>query len=316
MTTTAQGRTKMHADETDIDLPLVRRLVAEHFPQWAGLPVEQVDSAGTSNAMFRLGEEMVVRLPRIAGAAADVEKEQDWLRLLAPQLPCAVPAPLGVGTPAHGYPWAWSVYGWLDGVNPTVGRDTEPEAGQLADDHAADLAADLAAFVTALHRIDPEGGPASYRSEPLSARDRATRRAIADLSELIDADAATAVWEAALHAPEWPGRTVWIHADLQPGNVLVADGRLSAVIDFGCLGLGDPAVDLITAWYVLPRHARPAFRTAVAAVAPAEADDASWARGRGWALSVAVAELHYYQASNPVMAEIARHVIAEVTSTA
>ncbi|MBF9069309.1 aminoglycoside phosphotransferase family protein [Streptacidiphilus sp. NEAU-YB345] len=299
----------MHADETEIDLPLVRRLVAEQFPQWAALPVERVDSAGTSNAMFRLGEEMVVRLPRIAGAAADVEKEQHWLRRLAPQLPCAVPAPLGVGTPAHGYPWAWSVYGWLDGVNPTVGQDALPESEQLADD----LAADLAAFVTALHRIDPDGGPASYRSEPLSARDQATRRAIADLHELIDADAATAVWEAALRAPEWSGPTVWIHADLQPGNVLVADGRLSAVIDFGCLGLGDPAVDLITAWYVLPRHARPAFRAAVASVSPAEADDAAWARGRGWALSVAVAELRYYQATNPVMATIARHVIAEVS---
>ncbi|MEY9938822.1 aminoglycoside phosphotransferase family protein [Streptacidiphilus sp. MAP5-3] len=298
---------KMHAHERDIDLTLVRRLVADQFPQWAGLPVEQVDSAGTSNAMFRLGEEMVVQLPRIAGAAADIDKEQAWLRRLASQLPCAVPAPLAVGTPAEGYPWAWSVYGWLDGVNPAVGQ----AGGQVATD--------LAAFVTSLHRIDPEGGPASYRAEPLSARDAVTRGAIADLHEVgelhqpIDVDAATAVWETALAAPEWPGARVWIHADLQPGNVLVANGRLSAVIDFGCLGLGDPAVDLITAWYVLPRHARPAFRSAVAAVSPAEADDASWARGRGWALSTALLELRYYRVTNPVMAAIARHVIAEVT---
>ncbi len=168
------------------------------------------------------------------------------------------------------------------------------------------FARDLAGFVTALHRVAPENGPASYRSEPLGARDAETRAAIGALRGTVDTVAATAVWEASLEAPAWPGPTVWVHADLQPGNLLVDGGRLSAVIDFGCLGLGDPAVDLIAAWYVLPARARGVFRAALGV------DDAAWARGRGWALSVALAELSSYRDTNPVMAGVARHVIGEV----
>ncbi|MFI9206003.1 aminoglycoside phosphotransferase family protein [Streptomyces sp. NPDC053048] len=288
----------MHADEADIDVSLVRRLVASRFPRWAGLPLVEVPSAGTSNAMYRLGEDMVVRLPRVAGAADDVSKEHQWLPRLAPALPVAVPVPLGSGTPAEGYPWPWSVYRWLDGEVPAAGRVTDPGS----------LARDLGGFVAALHRIDTAGGPRSYRSEPLAARDAAARRAIGELRTVVDAGAATAVWDAALRAPSWPGPAVWIHADLQPGNLLLAGGRLGAVIDFGCLGLGDPAVDLIAAWYVLPAGARDTFRAATGA------DDATWTRGRGWALSIALAELDYYRETNPVMAGIARHVIHEVTA--
>ncbi|WP_042435916.1 aminoglycoside phosphotransferase family protein [Streptacidiphilus anmyonensis] len=286
----------MHADEADTDAALVRRLLSAQFPQWAALPVEPVDRVGTSNAMFRLGDDLVVRLPRMAGAAEDVEKEHRWLPRLAPQLPVPIPVPQGQGVPGDGYPWPWSVYGWVEGANPVV--------GQLRDGDV--LAADLAAFTTALRRIDPMGGPDSYRSEPLSARDASTRRAIADLQALVDADAALAVWEYAVRAPEWNGPAAWIHADLQPGNLLVSDGRLSGVIDFGCLGLGDPAVDLMPAWYVLPAVVRPGFRAAVGA------DDAAWARGRGWALSVALMELRYYRGTNPLMAAIAGRVIEEI----
>lgn len=287
----------MHADEPDIDTPLVHRLIAGQFPRWAGLPVERVDSAGTSNAMYRLGEDMVVRLPRTAGAAGDVEKEHTWLpRLAAPPLPAAIPVPLGKGEPGEGYPWPWSVYRWLDGENPAPGRIREPRL----------LAQDMADFITALRRVDPADGPASYRSETLAERDAATRSALAELRGTLDTAAAAAAWDTALRAPEWPGPPVWIHADLQPGNLLLADARLSAVIDFGCLGLGDPAVDLIVAWYVLPASVRGAFRAAV------RADEAMWARGRGWALSVALLELRYYRDTNPAMAAIARHVIAEV----
>ncbi|MFG2290696.1 aminoglycoside phosphotransferase family protein [Streptomyces sp. NPDC048595] len=287
---------RMHTDEVDIDDSLVRRLLGTQFPRWADLPVTRVDSAGTSNAMYRLGEDLVVRLPRIAGAADDVAKEHRWLPRLAPPLPVAVPEPLGLGTPAEGYPFPWSVYRWLDGETPVVGRIADP--GRLARD--------LAEFVTALHRIAPADGPPSYRSEPLALRDAATRAAIGELRATLDADAAAAVWDTALEAPGWPGPPVWIHADLQPGNLLVARERLSAVIDFGCLGLGDPAVDLIAAWYVLPAGARGAFRAAL------DVDEATWARGRGWALSVALMECGYYQETNPVMAAIARHVIDEV----
>jgi aminoglycoside phosphotransferase (APT) family kinase protein len=290
------GDGKMHADETDIDLSLVQRLVATQFPRWAGLPVEPIKSVGTSNAMYRLGEDMVVRLPRVAGSAKDVEKEHRWLPRLAPSLPFAIPVPLGKGTPGEGYPWHWSVFGWLEGENPDVGRIAEP--GLLAED--------LADFVAALHRIDPTDGPPSYRSEPLTARDASTREAIEDLRGIVGTDAANAVWDAALHAPVWSGPAVWIHADLQPGNVLLARGRLSAVIDFGCLGVGDPAVDLIAAWYLLPADGRDVFRSALGA------DEAAWTRGRGWALSIALDELRYYRDTNPAMATIARRVIHAV----
>ncbi|NGO09253.1 aminoglycoside phosphotransferase family protein [Streptomyces sp. HC44] len=290
------GAANMHADEVDIDVPLVRRLVAARFPQWADLPVELIESAGTSNAMYRLGGDMSVRLPRIEGAASDVEKEHQWLPRLAPSLPVAIPVPLGKGLPAEGYPWPWSVYRWLDGENPAVARIADPGL----------LARDLAEFVAALHRIDPADGPASYRSEPLTARDASTRAAIEELRGIVDTDAATAAWDAALLAPTWPGPAVWIHADLQPGNVLIVRGRLGAVIDFGCLGLGDPTVDLIAAWYLLPPDARGVFRAAL------ECDDAAWERGRGWALSIALDELRYYQDTNPVMATVARRVIHAV----
>lgn len=286
----------MHPDEPEIDDALVLRLIAAQFPHWAGVPAERVGVAGTANVMFRLGEDLVVRLPRTAGSADDTAKEHRWLPRLAPALPVAIPVPLGAGEPGDGYPWPWSVYGWLDGDCPTVGDTAE----------AAPLARDLAEFVTALHRIDPADGPPSYRSEPLTARDPAVRKALADLTTEIDTAAAAEIWETALRAPAPTGPPVWIHADLQPGNMLTADGRLTAVIDFGCLGLGDPAVDLIAAWYVLPAAARDTFRAA------AEADDAAWARGIGWALSIALMELQYYRETNAFMADTARHVIAEI----
>ncbi|MER5642786.1 aminoglycoside phosphotransferase family protein [Kitasatospora sp. NPDC002227] len=289
---------RMHADEYETDEALVRRLVAGQFPQWAGLDVRPLGPVGTSNAMYRLGAEMVVRLPRVAGAAGDVAKEHAWLPRLAAALPVPVPLPLGEGLPGEGYPWAWSVYRWLGGVTPTDGLLDRPAA----------VAADLAAFTTALQGIDPAGGPASYRSETLAARDGYVRKAIAELAELgeVDGRGVTELWEAALRAPEHDGPPVWIHADLQPGNLLVADGRLSAVIDFGCAGLGDPAVDLLPAWYVLPRSARAEFRRA------AGADEPRWERGRGWALSVALMELWYYRLTNARMAATARHVLEEV----
>ncbi|RAG81157.1 phosphotransferase [Streptacidiphilus pinicola] len=287
----------MHVDEVDTDAALARRLVAAQFPQWAGLEVEAVERIGTSNAMFRLGADMVVRLPRRAGAAKDIDMEHEWLPRLGAQLPTPIPVPLAQGTPQEGYPWRWSVYEWLDGTNPVVGRLTAPKL----------LATDLAAFVTTLRRTDPADGPASYRSEPLPQRDADTRRALADVRDLVDQGAALSVWESALRAPEWTNAPVWIHSDLQPGNLLVSpEGRLSAVIDFECAGFGDAAVDLLPAWYVLPPEARALFRTV------AEVDEATWVRGRGWALSVALLELSYYRHSNPVMVATAQHVLDEI----
>ncbi|MFL4952305.1 aminoglycoside phosphotransferase family protein [Streptomyces sp. MMS24-I31] len=286
----------LHPGEPEFPAPLVHRLIAGQFPQWAGLPVIRVHSAGTSNVMYRLGRDMVVRLPRTAAAAGDVHKEHTWLPQLAQSLPVAVPVPLGLGTPDEGCPWPWSVYRWLDGEIATPGDIAEP----------ALLAKDLAEFLTALHRLDPADGPPSYRGEPLAARDGATREAIAALRGVIDARRTTAAWDAALHVPAPAGPPVWIHADPQPANLLLTHGRLSAVIDFGCLGLGDPAVDLLAAWYVVPAGARALFRAAM------DVDDDAWVRGRGWALSIALLELRSYRGTSPWMATVARRVIDEV----
>ncbi|WP_030777956.1 aminoglycoside phosphotransferase family protein [Streptomyces sp. NRRL S-920] len=289
----------MHADEADIDEDLVGRLIAAQFPAWAGLGVRRVGSAGTSNVMYRLGRDMVVRLPRLAGSAEDVEREHRWLPRLSAALPVAIPVPLAQGVPGEGYPYAWSVFRWLDGATPDPGRPLA-EPGLFAKD--------VAEFLIALRGVDPAGAPAAYRCEPLAERDGSTREVIAGLRGLVDAGAAAAVWDAALRAPAWQGPAVWVHGDLQPGNVLVDRGRLSAVIDFACMGVGDPAVDLISAWYLMDAGAREAFR---AALGPGT-DDAMWARGRGWALTIALNELRYYRETNPVMADIARRVLSRL----
>ncbi|WP_369213993.1 aminoglycoside phosphotransferase family protein [Streptomyces flavofungini] len=291
---------KTHADEPDMDETLVRRLVAAQFPAWSGLPVRRVHATGTANALYRLGEDKVVRLPRTPGSAADVEGEHRWLPRLAAALPVPVPEPLGLGRPGEGFPYAWSVFRWLDGATPEPGAPlTEP----------ALFAEDIAGLLVALREVDPAGAPAAYRSEPLAARDSRTREVIAGLRGTVDERAATAVWDAALRAPGWQRGPVWTHGDLQPGNVLVDGGRLGAVIDFGCMGLGDPAVDLISAWYLMDAAARAALRAALGLAA----DDAMWARGKGWALSIALDELSYYRERNPRMARIATHVIGQLT---
>ncbi|MFD7750447.1 aminoglycoside phosphotransferase family protein [Streptomyces sp. NPDC059698] len=276
---------------------LVRRLIATQFPQWSDLPVEAVGASGTVNAIFRLGADMAVRLPRTEGGAADVATEHRWLPRLAPRVPFPVPAPLAQGVPGEGFPRPWSVCTWLDGVNPSPG-----DASSSSDLFAADLAE----FVLALRRIDPADAPPAYRCEPLASRDTATREALAELGGVVDAEAVATAWKEALAAPPRADRPVWVHGDLQPGNVLVEDGRLTAVIDFGCTGLADPAVDLIAAWYLLASDARKTFRTALAP------DDATWARGRGWALSIALLELAHHRESNPTMARTAAHVIDEI----
>jgi aminoglycoside phosphotransferase (APT) family kinase protein len=286
----------MHADEVDIDAALVRRLVAAQFPQWTDLPLEPVRSAGTDNAIYRLGDELAVRLPRIPSATGQVEKEHRWLPRLAPLLPLAVPLPLAKGRPGEGYPFPWSVSRWLEGEPAT--------AAQLDDLRQA--ASDLARFISALQRIDPTGGPKSSRGVPLAERDERTRGATAALHRKLDTDAVTAAWDTSVQAPTWRGPPVWTHGDLYDGNLLVQYGRLSDVVDFDILGIGDPACELIVGWSLFSAETREVFRVALAV------DDATWARGRGWALSVALIALPYYETTNPVMVANARHRIDEV----
>jgi len=291
----------MHPDEIHTDVALARRLLAGQFPEWAVLPLEPVPSAGTDNALYRLGDDMVVRLPRTQRTAGLVSKELEWLPRLAPLLPVEVPVPVAKGEPAEGYPWPWSINRWLDGENPVVEHIPDPDS----------LATDLARFVEALHRIDPTDGPAAseqnfFRGLPLAMRDEPTRTAIAELQGTIDTEAATKAWEAALRTPAWTGPPVWIHGDLAQGNLLLQGDRLTGVIDFGCLGVGDPAADLIVAWNLLPADVRTLFRTELGV------DNETWERGRGWALSVALIQLPYYRDTNPLLAANSRHVIGEV----
>jgi aminoglycoside phosphotransferase (APT) family kinase protein len=293
---------KMHADEVDTGISLVGHLIAAQFPEWAALPIEPVPFFGTDNAIYRLGDDMAVRLPRRQQNTRQLEKELRWLPRLAPLLPLAIPVPLAVGKPADGYPFAWSIYTWLKGESATVER--------IAD--LGQAAIDLAQFVAALQRVDPTNGPPpgkhnSFRGVPLATRDESTRASITSLGGTIDVAAVTEAWEAALRAPEWRRAPVWTHGDLDARNLLVEQGRLSAVIDFGCLGVGDPACDAMVAWKVLSADARAIFRAGLSV------DEATWARGRGWALSQALNALSYYTLeTNPVLIREARRWMAEV----
>lgn len=291
---------KMHADEVYTDATLVRRLLATQFPQWEDRPIERVESAGTDNAIYRLGDDMAVRLPRIAWAIGQPDKEQRWLPRLAPHLPLAIPVPLATGTPAEGYPWHWSVVPWMEGENATAKR-----IGDLCE-----AAGDLAQFIRALQGIDPTGGPTPgrhnfFRGVPLAVRDPGIRAAIPAWDGIVDTVAVTAAWDAALQAPVWDGPPVWLHGDLSSGNLLAVRGKLSAVIDFGCLGVGDPACDLMVGWTLFSGESREVFRAAMSI------DDATWERARGWAL-MGVGALPYYRHTNPVIVANARRAIDEV----
>jgi len=298
---TVFSTSKMHPDELEIDVDLARRLLKAQAPQWAELPIEPVPSAGTDNMLYRLGNDKVIRLPRVAWAAGLVEKEQTWLPWLAPHLPLAIPRPLAVGQPGEAYPWQWSVYGWLEGDEASLDNLASVEQAAVA----------LAQFIHSLENLDASGGPRAgsgnfYRGVPLKERDAPTRAAIASLKDLLDTAALVAAWEKALAVPAYTGLAKWVHGDLRPGNLLASRGRLSAVIDFGCLGVGDPACDLQVAWSFLPPGVRTAFRQSLGT------DDASWERGKGWALSVSIVALPYYWSTNRILADIARHTIREV----
>lgn len=282
-----------------IDTDLVRRLVNAQFPQWRHLPVSPVTFGGWDNRTFHLGNDMTLRLPSAAPYALQVEKEHRWLPTLAPLLPLPIPVPLTMGEPGEGYPWHWSVYRWIDGETA--------KTAEIAD--RPQFAVDLAEFLIALRRIDPAGGPPAgqhnfFRGGSLSVYDNQTREALQALEGQIDTQAATAVWDAAL-AATWQGSPVWFHGDVAWGNLLVQNGRLSAVIDFGTSGIGDPSCDLAIAWTFFQGESREAFRAAI------HVDEATWARGRGWTLWKALITVAGHDA-NQAEAERSRRVIDDV----
>jgi aminoglycoside phosphotransferase (APT) family kinase protein len=292
---------RIHADQIDTDELLVRRLLADQFPHWSDLPVRAVPSSGTENAIYRLGDEMAVRMPYRPGRDDQLEKLDRWLPRLAPHLPLSIPEPLARGAPSKEYPAAWSIVRWLDGE--------EARLESLAD--PVEAARSLAGFVRALTAIDAAGGPAPgthnfWRGVPLAARDEMTRRRIRESEGLVDTEAVLRAWEHDLEAPVWDGPPSWLHGDLAPDNMLLTDGRLSAVIDWGGLGVGDPATELLPAWNLFRGASREAYREALGF------DDATWARGRGLALSTSIVALPYYNDTIPVRAEHAKAVIREV----
>jgi aminoglycoside phosphotransferase (APT) family kinase protein len=267
----------MHVDELEVDEALVRVLLSEQFPEWADLALERIEPAGTVNAIFRLGRELSLRFARRDGPTEAGGKESEWLPRLAPLLPLEVPRPVAQGRPGGNYPWFWDVHTWVDG-------ETQP----VAAIDAVQAARDLARFIEALWRVDATGGPVG-RGVPLAARDAGMRYWL----ERFDGPREVVVeWERALAAPPWDGPPMWHHGDLDARNWLVRDGRIMGVIDWGEMGVGDPACDVMVAWKLHSSAARDAFRDAL------PVDDATWKRARGWVVSQAVAALSYYTPEN------------------
>lgn len=291
----------MHDEQIPSDVDVLRALLREQLPEWADLPVGPVTSTGTDNALFRIGSDKVARLPLRLAAALPIATEHRWLPVLGPLLPVLIPTPLAIGQPAPEFRCQWSVHSWIDGEDAISAPVDLPS-----------LADDLALFLRTLQAIDTTGGPPSHeaycwRGVPLLDRDQWTRDSIAACRDhLDDVDELTACWNDALAAPVLDRPPTWVHGDIAAGNLLVRDTRLHAVIDWGVMAVGDPACDLIVAWELLDGPSRQRLRERL------DVDDATWERGRGWALSTGAMALPYYATTNPFMADQARRKIEAV----
>lgn len=285
--------------EVAADADLVRALLREQHADLAALPLVEAGE-GWDNTLYRLGDDLVVRLPRREIAAGLIVHEHRWLPGLAPHLPLPVPAPVRVGRPGHGFPWAWSIVRWFEGDTGVNLKDGFTEA----------MAVQLAGFLAALHHPAPDDAPTNPFRTSLASRADAFAERLRRCGSDVDRTLAFAVWQDALHAPPWPGPRLWLHGDLHPGNLIVKDGRLAAVIDFGDLTAGDPAVDLAVAWMLWPEALRGVFRARVNRADP-RIDDATWRRARGWAISLGVALL-VNSLDDPPMMSMARRTIGAV----
>jgi len=289
-----------HNKQLIINENLVRHLVAAQFPQWKSFAVRTVARSGWDNRTFHLGNEMLVRMPSDAEYALQVTKEQEWLPKLALTLPLQIPAPLALGAPAAEYPWHWSVYRWIEGEAASTARIND----------LTKFATDLAQFLVALEQIDSTDGPLAgphsfYRGGDLLTYDAETQQAFEILKDKIDVTTARDIWETAL-ATTWHGSPVWVHGDVSVGNLLVKDGQLNAVIDFGQLAVGDPACDLAISWTLFKEQSREAFRSVL------NLDNGTWARGRAWTLWKALICAADLTTSNAVEAAQALGIIDEV----
>ena len=289
------AQVKMHEGEIDINIALVRRLLREQFPALAERQISLVQSAGTVNAIYRLGDDLCVRLPRLERWGEGIDNEWIWLPKLASQLSLNIPKAIVLGKPAQGYPCSWAVYDWIEGA---------PYQDDLISDERQ-AAHDLVNFILELRSADQGGAPRGGR-RPLRELDAATRSAIESSRGVIDTETVSAAWARLLETAPWNGELVWIHGDLLKSNLLVQDGRLCAVIDFGGVGIGDPAADVVPAWSVFNAVGREVFRQAL------DVDDDTWARARGYALQQALMIIPYYPKTNPEFVTMAKRTVNEV----
>ena len=287
---------KLHKNEVCIDARLVKSLLESQFEQWSQQPLSFVPHCGTCNVIYRIGDDLCVRLPRQPRDALCLEKELEWLPVLSSHLSLEVPRPIARGVPGSGYPFVWAVYKWLEGES----FDAQEFGSRTS------TAETLAKFVTELQMIDTTHAPKSDRDAALDANDSTVYQAIESLDKDFDRDTVRFAWDASVQVPSWEGDDVWIHCDLLPTNILVKDNQLIAVIDFGLVGVGDPAVDIIPAWSTLRGKASQTFRSAL------KIDDVIWARARGLALRQALRIIPYYRASHPNFSALACRTVKEV----
>lgn len=294
--------TPQTSDKFEITVSLVADLIAEQFPQWAHLEIKPVELGGWDNRTFRLGQEMSIRLPSAKIYASKVEKEQKWLSYLAPHLSVLIPKPLALGQPSKNYPWHWSIYSWIEGKSANI--------LPIDDLDLSLLASQLAQFLNELHKINSTGGPLPgahnfYRGDSPKVYDAETRSAIEQLQNIVDVDAVTSVWQKAISS-KWIKNPVWIHGDLSAGNIIVKDTKLAGVIDFGGMGIGDPACDLVIAWTFLANESRKVFKSQL------NLDPDTWARARGWALWKALITIAQLKDKTCSEALKQQRVIAEI----
>ena len=290
---------RLHDDQVDVDEALAHRLLARRLPHLAGLGLRRVPSAGTDNIIFRLGDDLALRLPMHPGAVDGLRKELRWLPVLSPYLSLEVPAVVATGEPGDGYPFPWAVVRWLEGIDALSGRP----------DDLGELARTLGGFVRELQGVDGApvagGEPGFARGLPVAGRDESVRQSLGQCAGDVDVVAVRAIWDDALTAAPWRGPPVWLHADLLPGNLLLRDGRLAGVLDFGAMASGDPAYDVTPAWHVLDAPSRRVFREVVGV------DDATWCRARGLVVAFGVGALAYYRDTNPGMVRTAMRGLTE-----
>lgn len=290
----------MHTDGYHLDDNLVCKLVDLQFENWAHLTPKRINSAGTDNAIFRLGSDKYIRMPLLPSASDKLNKELSCIPRL-PLLPLETPEPLAVGAPTESYQSPWAIYRWIEGI--------EVNRGKISDINLA--AETIADFIRVLHGGDISMIPScgehnNFRGCPLLERDKPTRQAILTLSDIYDATELQVFWEKSLTIPSWTEEPVLVHGDIHAGNLLMKNGNISAVIDFGLMGTGDPAVDLIVNWSLLSNGARKRFRDVL------RTDDNTWLRGRSWAFTTAIIALSYYRHSNPFMTNMSKQIISEV----